>query len=76
MGEQPPARARASEALDAALRDLPDWRYDAKRRALFRGFVLEDFSEAMGLMVRIGIEARRRITIPSGAMSTTGSTTG
>jgi 4a-hydroxytetrahydrobiopterin dehydratase len=76
MGEQPPARARASEALDAALRDLPDWRYDAKRRALFSRLVLEDFSEAMGLMVRIGIEAEKADHHPSGAMSTTGSTTG
>lgn len=59
MGELSPARALATDALEAALQDLPAWRYDAQRRALFRGLVLEDFSEAMGLMVRIGIEAEK-----------------
>lgn len=59
MGEPSPARALAPDALEAALKDLPAWRYDAKRRALFRGLVLEDFGEAMGLMVRIGIEAEK-----------------
>lgn len=59
MGEPSPARALAPDALEAALKDLPAWRYDAERSALFRGLVLEDFSEAMGLMVRIGIEAEK-----------------
>ncbi|HJS12947.1 4a-hydroxytetrahydrobiopterin dehydratase [Sphingopyxis sp.] len=59
MGEPSPARALAPNALEAALQNLPAWRYDAKRRALFRSLVLEDFGEAMGLMVRIGIEAEK-----------------
>lgn len=59
MGDLPPACALAPDAVESALNGLPAWRYDAKRRALFRSLVLEDFSETLGLMVRIGIEAER-----------------
>jgi 4a-hydroxytetrahydrobiopterin dehydratase len=59
MDELSPARALAPDALEAALKDLPAWRYDGERRALFRGLVLEDFSEAIGLMVRVAIEAEK-----------------
>lgn len=59
MGDPSPARPLAPGALNAALKVLPNWRYDAKRRALFRSLVLEDFSETLGLMVRIGIEAEK-----------------
>lgn len=59
MREPSPACALAPDALETALKGLPAWRYDAERRALFRGLVLEDFSEAIGLMVRVAIEAEK-----------------
>lgn len=42
-----------------ALAALPDWRHDAERLALYRELRLQDFSEAIGLMVRIAIEAEK-----------------
>lgn len=44
---------------DAALAELKGWRYDTDRRALFRALRLTDFSETMGLMMRIAIEAEK-----------------
>lgn len=43
----------------AALAELPGWTYDPDRRALFQSFRLTDFSETIGLMVRIAIEAEK-----------------
>lgn len=47
-----PARARA-------LAELPHWTYDGERRALYRKFLLADFTEAMGLMTRIALHAEK-----------------
>jgi len=44
---------------DQALLALPEWTYVEDRAALHRRLVLEDFSAALGLMVRIGIEAEK-----------------
>lgn len=42
---------------DRALADLPLWRFDFERNALYRRLVLDDFAEALGAMVRIGVIA-------------------
>ena len=42
-----------------ALADLPNWTYDNDRGALFRHLELADFSAAIGLMMRIAIEAEK-----------------
>jgi 4a-hydroxytetrahydrobiopterin dehydratase len=44
---------------DQALSALPEWTYVEDRDALHRKLVLKDFSAALGLMVRIGIEAEK-----------------
>jgi 4a-hydroxytetrahydrobiopterin dehydratase len=44
---------------DQALSMLPEWTYAEDRDALHRRLVLKDFSAALGLMVRIGIEAEK-----------------
>lgn len=50
--------SRLSDAdRHAALATLAPWTYLEERRAIFRQIVTSDFAEAMGLMVRIGIEA-------------------
>lgn len=43
----------------AALSELPRWTYDPGRRAFHRQFVLADFSEAVGMMMRIALEAEK-----------------
>lgn len=48
------------EALQQALASLPDWTYDEPRKAIHRHIVLSDFGQALGLMVRIGVEAEKR----------------
>jgi 4a-hydroxytetrahydrobiopterin dehydratase len=48
------------EALQQALASLPDWTYDETRKAIHRRIVLRDFGQALGLMVRIGVEAEKR----------------
>lgn len=47
------------QELGKALADLGRWRYDEERRSLYRELLLSDFAEALGLMVRIGIEAEK-----------------
>ena len=44
-------------AISAALKGLPDWRYDAKANALLRDFKFKDFSEAFGFMTRVALAA-------------------
>ncbi|SEJ72411.1 4a-hydroxytetrahydrobiopterin dehydratase [Sphingobium sp. AP50] len=46
-----------TDELNAALGELHRWSHDAERRALYREIRVGDFAEAMGLMIRIGIEA-------------------
>lgn len=43
------------EKIEAALRDLGDWRFEDD--ALVRQYELADFRTAMGFLVRIGFEA-------------------
>ena len=47
------------EAREAALKDLPGWRYDPEARALRRTFRFRDFSEAFGFMARAALEAEK-----------------
>lgn len=59
MDESRKVKALGEAERVAALAELPRWTYDTVRRALFRGLRLTDFSETMGLMVRIAIEAEK-----------------
>ncbi len=52
-------QALSKTERDQALSTLSAWTYDADRDALHRQLVLGDFSAALGLMVRIGIEAEK-----------------
>lgn len=52
-------QALTPDARDLALADLPAWRYDADRKAFQRSLRFADFSEALGAMVRIGLEAEK-----------------
>lgn len=47
------------EQRTAALASLPDWSYDASRRAFHRKLTLKNFSAAIGLMMRIALEAEK-----------------
>lgn len=47
------------EERATALSELPDWTYDPARRAFHRQFLLADFGEAIGLMMRIAIKAEK-----------------
>jgi 4a-hydroxytetrahydrobiopterin dehydratase len=47
------------DAREAALRDLPGWRYDPAARSLARTFRFRDFSEAFGFMARTALEAEK-----------------
>lgn len=42
-----------------ALVNHADWNYVEERRAFHRQFVLRDFSEAIGLLIRIALEAEK-----------------
>ena len=42
-----------------ALVALSSWTYDTERKAIFRRLLLDDFAQAMGLMMRIAIEAEK-----------------
>jgi len=48
------------EAIEEALGELPGWTYDAARKAIHRRIRLHDFTQALALMVRIGVEAEKR----------------
>ena len=52
-------QALSKTERDQALSAVPEWTYVEDRDALHRRLVLEDFSAALGLMVRIGIEAEK-----------------
>ena len=45
------------EAITEALVHLPGWKNDGD--ALEKTFVMRDFSEALGFIVRVGVEAER-----------------
>ena len=48
------------EAIEEALGALPGWTYAAARKAIHRRIRLHDFTQALALMVRIGVEAEKR----------------
>jgi 4a-hydroxytetrahydrobiopterin dehydratase len=52
-------QALSADARDLALAELSAWRYDAARKALHRGLRFADFNQALGTMVRIGLEAEK-----------------
>ena len=43
----------------AALAKLPEWRWDAERRAIVRGFRFRDFNQAFGFMTRVALLAEK-----------------
>jgi len=48
-----------SQERALALSELSGWEYDQGRRAFFRTIRLTDFGEAIGLMMRIAVEAEK-----------------
>jgi 4a-hydroxytetrahydrobiopterin dehydratase len=44
---------------DEALERLPQWRYDPGAKAIRRGFVFADFSEAFAFMTRVALAAEK-----------------
>jgi 4a-hydroxytetrahydrobiopterin dehydratase len=52
-------QALSKTERDQALLALPEWTFVEDRDALHRRLVLADFSAALGLMVRIGMEAEK-----------------
>jgi 4a-hydroxytetrahydrobiopterin dehydratase len=43
--------------LSDALHGLPEWRYDPPRKAIHRQLRFETFQQALGAVLRIGLEA-------------------
>ena len=54
---------------EAALRGLPEWRYDDGARAIARGFRFRDFSEAFAFMTRVALAAEKADHHPDWANS-------
>ena len=52
-------QALSDERRDALLGALADWRYVPDRRAIHRQLRFADFGQALGAMVRIGLEAEK-----------------
>lgn len=52
--------ALSDTALNEALAHLPAWTHAPARKAIHRRIVLDDFAQALALMVRIGVEADKR----------------
>ena len=52
--------AKLSETeRDAALAELPEWRWDVERDAIARSFRFADFSAAFGFMTRVALAAEQ-----------------
>lgn len=49
----------SDEERAAALRDLPEWRYEEAERAIRRDFGFADFGEAFAFMTRSAIAAEK-----------------
>ena len=47
------------EARQAALGELPEWRFDAARNGIARSFKFRDFSEAFAFMARTALAAEQ-----------------
>jgi len=52
-------QALSNERRDALLGALSDWRYVPDRKAIHRQLRFADFGQALGAMVRIGLEAEK-----------------
>ena len=48
-----------NDEREAALADLPDWRWNAERDAISRSFRFADFSTAFGFMTRVALAAEQ-----------------
>ncbi len=48
--------------IEEHLTNLPGWSYE--KNSITKEFLFEDFSEAMGFMVRVGIEAEKAVHHP------------
>lgn len=53
-------RKLTPDEREAALEALPDWRWDAERDGIARGFRFADFAEAFAFMTRVALLAERR----------------
>jgi phenylalanine-4-hydroxylase len=58
-GENVQVSPLTSEQRTDALATLSAWTYDAARRAFYRKVTLKDFSEAIGLVTRVALEAEK-----------------
>lgn len=51
--------ALTKREIEIALDALPGWTHDETRNALYRSIEVADFSVALGMMMRIGLEAEK-----------------
>jgi 4a-hydroxytetrahydrobiopterin dehydratase len=51
--------AFTSEQRATELAQIPAWRFDERRNALYRKLIFRDFAEALAFMVRVGVEAEK-----------------
>ena len=49
----------SGQEREAALRTLPEWRYDEAARAIGRAFRFRDFAEAFAFMTRVALAAEK-----------------
>lgn len=49
----------SDDARSAAIKDLPDWSYDAGNKAIQKTFLFKDFSQAWGFMNRAALLAEK-----------------
>ena len=52
-------QALRDDYLEQELAALPDWHYVPDRKAIYRQLRFSDFGQALGAMVRIGLEAEK-----------------
>ncbi len=48
-----------TEEREAALKELPGWRWDAEQDTMRRSFKFKDFSEAFAFMTRVALAAEQ-----------------
>ncbi len=53
------AEKLSTQSRDAALKNLPEWSYDAKEGAITREFHLKDFSQSFAFMTRVALAAEK-----------------
>ena len=49
----------SEQEMSEALAELTLWTYDPSRRAFYRKVRMKDFSEAIGVMMRVALEAEK-----------------